>query len=67
MSKEQMIEAIRQQNRSAAVDFLVGFDEKQLQTYLQRLSRLLGRRGRSSTWVRQDQMRAVVTRHHVAA
>lgn len=60
MSKQQIIEAIRQHNRSAEVDFLISFDEQVLQTYLQRLRTLVG--GRGSVWVRRGETSAVVTR-----
>ncbi|MBI1335967.1 MAG: hypothetical protein GC164_03285 [Phycisphaera sp.] len=67
MSKHQMIEMIRQQNRSAPVEFLLGFDETQLQTYLQRLTDVHGHRGRTSVWVRQGVTRSIVTRMHEMA
>jgi hypothetical protein len=59
MSKQQMIEQIRQQNRSASNEFLLGFDEPSLHSYLQRLMTLRGHRGRSSIWVRQTTSRSV--------
>jgi len=62
MSKHQMIEAIRQRNRSAEEEFLLSFDERTLETYLNRLTRLSDRRGRESVWVRQSTSRSVVTR-----
>lgn len=52
MSKQDLISAIREHNRSAAPDFLLGFDEDALHTYLQRLTTLNGQRGRSTAWVR---------------
>ncbi len=64
MSKIQIIDAIRRQNRSAAVTFLDAFDERTLTTYLKRLALISGRRGRSSVWVRQGRTPAVVTRLH---
>ena len=62
MSKQQMIEAIRHHNRSVSDEFLVNFDEKTLQAYLSRLTKVLGHRGRSSVWVRPDTGRAIVSR-----
>ncbi len=62
MSKHQIIEAIRQHNRSATEEFLALFDEQALQSYLRRLTTLLGHRGRDSVWVRQGDTPAVVTR-----
>lgn len=62
MSKQQMIELIRQRNRSASSEFLVKFDEEALQTYLRRLTTLQGHRGRSSIWVREGIAPASITR-----
>ena len=62
MSKEQMIQAIRQRNRSAKMEYLVGFNEDALQTYLQRLTNVVGHRGRNSRWVRQTTSPCVCTR-----
>jgi hypothetical protein len=64
MSKLQLIDAIRRQNRSAAVAFLTSFDEQSLETYLKRLNKLLGRRGRLTHWVREGMSPAMVTRLH---
>ena len=64
MSKHQMVEAIRQRNRSASMEFLMTFDEQTLQTYLRRLTNVVGHRGRQSVWVRESASRAVVTRVH---
>ncbi len=62
MSKHEIIDAIRRQNRSAAVAFLTSFDEQALRSYLKRLSLLRGGRGRASHWVREGKSPAVVTR-----
>ena len=62
MSKQQMIEAIRQHNRSANTEFLVSFDEQTLASYLRRLTTIQGRRGRMSVWVREGDTPAIVTR-----
>jgi hypothetical protein len=62
MSKHQMIEAIREQNRTAPLEFLIHFNEQQLRTYLDRLTQVNGHRGRMSIWVRQSDSRSVVTR-----
>ncbi len=62
MSKYEMIEAIRKQNRSAAVAFLTAFDERALRTYLKRLALVQSQRDKSSVWVRQGKTPAVVTR-----
>ncbi|MFA9478619.1 hypothetical protein ACERK3_09960 [Phycisphaerales bacterium AB-hyl4] len=62
MSKQQMIEAIRERNRSVSSEYLVKFDERALQNYLRRLTDVLGHRGRESRWVREGGDRAVVTR-----
>jgi hypothetical protein len=64
MSKQQIIEAIRTRNRTARRDFLTEFDEHTLTSYLQRLTRIAGHRGRSSAWIRPADTTAVVTRMH---
>ena len=60
MSKQQVIEAIRQHNRSAKTEDLDTFDESSLSEYLQRLTHVLGHRG--SSWVRNTTHKAVVAR-----
>jgi len=67
MNKQEMIEQIRTRNRSASVDFLVHFDEQALSSYLNRLTRINGRRGKDSVWVRESGRPAIVTRAAVAA
>lgn len=62
MSKYQMIEAIRKQNQSAAINFLSGFDEGSLSIYLKRLQLTDHPRGRQSVWVRRGPSPAVITR-----
>lgn len=62
MSKQQMIDAIRQHNRSAEAEFLIEFNEVALKNYLERLTTIHGRRGRASVWVRTGETPAVVTR-----
>lgn len=53
MSKHELIDAIRQQNRSASEQFLRGFDEPALKAYLSRLALGQKRGTRDSAWVRQ--------------
>jgi hypothetical protein len=62
MSKQQLIEQIRQMNRSATENLLVQFDQAALENYLKRLSLAATGRGRSSRWVRNTASPAVVTR-----
>ncbi len=62
MSKQQMIDLIRQRNRSASSEFLIKFDEEALRTYLRRLTTVHGHRGRSSVWVRDGIASASITR-----
>ena len=62
MSKQQMIEQIQRRNRSASDEFLGGFDEPTLKAYLNRLTNVLGHRGKTSVWVRQGSSPAIVTR-----
>ncbi len=64
MSKLQIIEAIRNRNRTANQEFLISFDERALANYLERLTTINGQRGRGSRWVRQGDTPAVVTRMH---
>jgi hypothetical protein len=63
MSKQQLIEAIQEHNRSVNDDFLKGFELGDLETYLQRLTRIANHRGRETGWVRSGAAPAVVTRH----
>ena len=67
MTKPQMIDAIRQRNRSATVEYLADFDEQDLKTYLARLTDLLGRRGRASVWTRDTTDPCFAQRTRVAA
>ena len=62
MSKQQVIDAIRQHNRSASTDYLIRFNKEALEDYLQRLTMIQGRRGRDSIWIRRTTDRAVVSR-----
>ncbi len=62
MSKQQMIEAIRQVNRSASDEFLGGFEPSQLDRYLRRLSQIHNCRGSASRWVREPETPAIVCR-----
>ena len=64
MSKQQVIEAIQKENRSASTEFLNTFDDPSLWAYLQRLTQVQGHRGRNSVWVRQGDTTAIVTRLH---
>ena len=62
MSKQQLIEAIHDRNRSANADFLSGFDEQTLSEYLNRLTRLIDHRGPGSVWERRSESPCVATR-----
>ena len=44
-SKQQIIEAICEHNRSAAREFLINFEERALENYLERLTTLQNHRG----------------------
>ncbi len=59
MSKHEMIEAIRERNRSASVPFLMGFSDADLATYLRRLG-LINQRG--SMWSRESRDNAITVR-----
>jgi len=58
MSKEVLIETIRQHNPTAGPEFLVRFDESALQRYLNHLLHLL--QPRTAGWIRQFETRAIV-------
>tara|TARA_Y100000589_G_scaffold331034_1_gene382855 strand:+ start:2337 stop:2552 length:216 start_codon:yes stop_codon:yes gene_type:complete len=58
-SKQQIIEAICEHNRTAAREFLINFEERALENYLERLTTLQGHRGRTSIWVRPSDSRAM--------
>lgn len=62
MSKQQMIEAIRQVNRSASDVFLDAFEQPQLDRYLRRLCEVHNHRGSTSRWVREPETPAIVSR-----
>ncbi len=64
MSKQQLIEAIRTLNPSAATDFLGHFNEQNLQRYLHHLRYTTRPRGAASIWVRPSETPAIVTRSH---
>jgi hypothetical protein len=63
MSKQQLIESIREQNPSANQDFLTQFDEQALHKYLDHLGHGRRPRGQHGLWVRGAETPAVVTRH----
>ncbi|MEM9251409.1 MAG: hypothetical protein AAGB29_03575 [Planctomycetota bacterium] len=67
MTKQQMIDAIRERNRTASVEYLTSFEEDELKTYLARLTDLIGRRGRSSVWTRDTTEPCFVHRARLAA
>lgn len=67
MSKQQVIEQIRQTNRGVKAEFLAGFDEAELNRYLRRLTEVLGHRGPGSVWVREANSPAVVDTGKLAA
>lgn len=62
MSKNQLIEAIREQNRTATAEFLAVFDEDALSNYLNHLNYRHGPRGSHAVWVRPKDTAAIVTR-----
>ena len=62
MSKPETIDAIRKRNPSADEEFLTSFDLRALETYLQRLKKVYGKRGRDSVWVRPGDSPAIVHR-----
>lgn len=62
MSKQQLIEAIQEHNRSATQDFLFGFDEAALSNYLSHLVYRTRPRGTAARWIRPTETHAIVTR-----
>lgn len=62
MSKQQIIDAIREHNPGAEMDFLSGFDRAALFRYLDRLRYKSSPRDEQPMWVRFAETPAVVTR-----
>jgi hypothetical protein len=62
LSKEHVIQAIQQINRSARQEWLALFDVSALRRYLDHLQRTLEPRGGHSIWIRPNETSAVVTR-----
>lgn len=62
MSKQELIETIRQHNPTAATEFLTGFDEQALDGYLRHLLHGRQPRGASSLWIRPAETPAIMTR-----
>ena len=62
LSKEHIIQAIQQINRSARQEWLALFDVSALRRYLDHLQRTLEPRGGHSIWIRPNETSAVVTR-----
>ena len=62
MSKQQLIDSIREHNPSAGHEFLIRFDEVALNLYLNHLDHIRQPRGAASMWVRGSETAAVVTR-----
>jgi len=58
-TKQQIIEAICEHNRTAAREFLINFEERALQSYLERLTTLKDHRGPASIWVRPNDHHAL--------
>ncbi len=67
LSKQQMIDEIRQHNRSANDQFLIKFNETALRQYLERLTLLHNHRGKDSRWVRTGPAPAIVIPRRDAA
>jgi len=62
LNKDQIIDNIRQINRSAQKDWLMVFDTLALRKYLDHLQHTLEPRGGHSVWIRNNEGKAVVTR-----
>ncbi|MBL9119818.1 MAG: hypothetical protein JNL80_07890 [Phycisphaerae bacterium] len=59
-SKNELIDSIRQINRSADPQWLERFEDRALFDYLEHLQILMEPRGRQSIWRRRTEMGAVV-------
>jgi hypothetical protein len=62
-SKHELIDRIRQINRSADTRWLEAFDQSALFNYFEHLQVLMEPRGRSSVWRRRPETPAVVARN----
>ncbi len=62
-SKHELIDRIRQINRSADTRWLEAFDQSALFNYFEHLQVLMEPRGRSSIWRRRAETPAVVARN----
>lgn len=65
LEKMQIIDAIRQINRSATLEWLGTFDDESLRRYLEHLQLTEEPRGRNSRWIRRDDSPAIMTRHPI--
>jgi len=65
LDKMQIIEAIRQINRSARLDWLGKFDVDALRRYLEHLQLTQEPRGRNSSWIRHPETSPFMTRHPI--
>lgn len=63
MSKQELIDTIRQHNPSADPAFLTAFDVAALDRYLDHLRHSLLPRGASSMWIRAAETHAITTGH----
>jgi hypothetical protein len=60
LTRSQVIERIMAMNATASVEFLDGFSERALQTYLDHLASAQVPRGRTARWVRPGDTPAIV-------
>jgi len=69
MSKQELIEAIQQHNRTALPEFLWRFEEQELDRYLRRLTLVHNHRGPMSVWRRETICPAITAwrKHQPAA
>ena len=65
LDKRQLIDSIRQINRSAKLEWLGMFDADALKRYLEHLQLTQEPRGRNSRWIRRDNAPAFMTRHPI--
>jgi hypothetical protein len=62
LRREQLLGHIRTINPSASIAWLDGFEDRQLQDYLEHLQKTLEPRGRTSTWLRRGDTPGIVWR-----
>ena len=63
LNKNQLIDSIRQINRTAKAEWLAMFDISSLRHYLDNLQRTIEPRGQDSRWIRLGETPPIIGRH----